>query len=110
MLRGAGDPIPSDARTFIERHISSVEQLELLLLLRRTARAWTPGAASRELRTAVQSAAGRLGDLERHGLVERVDGGFRYQAAPTVDSVVGDVERVYGSHRARVISLIFAQG
>ena len=102
------DPIPANVRRFVHRYISSVEQLELLLLLRREReRVWTPPAASRELRTAPGSAETRLAELARSRLIERRDDGFRYGSRNEHDTVVDAVAACYASYRARFVSLIF---
>lgn len=102
------EPIPPRVKRFIDAGITSVEQLELLLLLRRTrTRAWTTESASLELRTSPHSIGTRLAELAAQGLI-RIDGAeFAYAASPEVDETVGELERVYATYRTRIITLIF---
>jgi predicted transcriptional regulator len=102
------DPIAPKVKRFIDANISSVEQLELLLLLRRTKpRTWTAQSASLELRTSPQSVATRVSELAARGLVT-IDGGeFAYGASSSADGTVGELERVYATYRTRVITMIF---
>lgn len=103
-----GDPIPPDVRRFVHRHITSVEQLELLLLLRRTpGRAWTPVTASRELRTAAGSAEMRLSELARAKLIDKSADGFVYRPSREHDRLIDTVASCYASYRTRFVSLIF---
>ena len=102
------DPVPPKIKRFIDANISSVEQLELLLLLRRTkTRSWTAQSASLELRTSPQSIATRIAELAVQGLV-KIDGDeFTYAASSGTDGTIGELERVYGTYRTRVITMIF---
>lgn len=103
-----GDPFPADVRRFVDRHINSVEQLELLLLLRRRAgETITPDAASRELRTAPRSAAVRLEELARAKLLRRDGDGYAYAQSSDLDRLLQAVETAYSSYRTRFISMIF---
>jgi hypothetical protein len=102
------DPFSADVRRFVDRFINSVEQLELLLLLRqRRGVALTPEAASRELRTAPASAAARLGELADKRILQREGEGFAYAPDADLDRVVQAVESAYASYRTRFISMIF---
>jgi hypothetical protein len=102
------DPIPPKVKRFVDANISSVEQLELLLLLRRTKpRSWTARTASLELRTSPQSVATRVAELVARGLVKVDDGEFTYAASSSADGTVGELERVYATYRTRVITMIF---
>jgi hypothetical protein len=96
--------IPRAVEQFIARHITSVEQLELLLLLRRQPDvSLTPAEASRRLHTSPHSAGTRLAELERSRLVARDGDAYRYGADAETDACVADVERYYSTHRARMI-------
>ncbi len=104
---GAG--IPRDVLAFLHEHIVSVEQLEVLLLLRRTApRPWSPEEVSDELRSSPISAGLRLKDLAGRRLIERDDGRFRYVAG-TRERVIAELEAVYAERRFGVIDQIFAR-
>jgi hypothetical protein len=65
------DRVPGVVRQFISDHLSSIEQLEVLLLLHRTAPAvWSAAAISTELRSSLSSITRRLVDLQSEGLVK----------------------------------------
>lgn len=103
--------IPQEVRDFIHAHIASVEQLEVLLLLRReAARAWSGVEVARELRLNADSAADRLADLHRRGLIDREsDVAYRFSRDGSVDRIVGQLARCYADARVSVINLIFSK-
>ncbi|HEY8430978.1 MAG TPA: winged helix-turn-helix domain-containing protein [Sandaracinaceae bacterium] len=106
--------VPEDARRLLASRINSVEQLEILLLLRRDpARSWTPSALAEELRSSEPSVAKRLADLRRGGLVEVVPSSpeaYRYApAAAWLSAAVDSLAQLYAESPYRVIDLIFAK-
>jgi predicted transcriptional regulator len=75
-----------ELRQLIARHLESMEQVEVLLLLARNARrAWTPAEVATELRWSVRAAQQGLDDLARATLVQRtsVGGTAVYEYAPS---------------------------
>ncbi len=103
---------------FVRDHIHSVEQLEVLLLLRTDpVRAWTPGDVARELRTNESSVEARLGDLHATHLVTRTEPAtptdrprFTYApATPELTSAVDALASAYGEMRYRVIEQILSK-
>lgn len=107
------DGIPEDVRAFIVAHIASVEQLEILLLLRaHPERGWSPAELSRELYIAEESAARRIRDFHASGLLAQEAGRPIYRYAPHdahVSRVVESLAAVYQERRVRVINLIFSK-
>lgn len=102
-------PFSAALRRFLSRCISSVEQVEILLLLRRTGtRAWTIDEISGELRSSATSVRSRLAQLARSGLIERVDDRYAYVAGPH-DAVVEELFYEYETRRVRLIEAIFSQ-
>src|ERR687892_1896857 len=103
--------IPGSVRQLIAQHIESVEQLEVLLHLRANAdRAWTADEVAQALHIQPDSAGRRLDDLRARGFCAVEGDRYRYSPAlPAVDGVVGDLARVYSTHRVSVISLIFSK-
>ncbi|HEY7504647.1 MAG TPA: hypothetical protein VH700_11145 [Gemmatimonadales bacterium] len=101
--------LPEDVRQFLHQNIESVEQLEVLLLLWRTAeRGWT----SEEVATAVyshpSSVVRRLAMLLGQGLLrEREPGCFQY-APRTAEqhAAVTHLDHMYRERRVAVITLI----
>jgi hypothetical protein len=106
--------IPDDARRLLAQHINSVEQLEILLLLRRRPdESWTAAAVAEELRTSELSATKRLHDLRGRGFLtssDPSDEAFRY--GPATDWLRNAVDRVselYAERPHGVIDLIFSK-
>lgn len=93
----------------IAEHISSVEQLETLLLLRsEPERPWTAAEIGSTLRTLPESVALRLADLEGHGLAEPSGDGHRFAATAPADTV-DELAEAYRTRRVAVIAMIFAE-
>jgi hypothetical protein len=104
--------IPEDVRNFLFQHIDSVEQLEVLLLLRMHAdRGWSPEEVATELRTDARSVRERLDDLRGGGLLAaEPEGGLRYAPkSPALDRTVHAVAQCYETHRVAIITLIFSK-
>lgn len=106
------DGIPEDVARLVAEHITSVEQLEILLLLAaRPGTGWTPKQVSEEIRTSESSAVSRLEDLRARGFLTAGDaGGFVFQ--PKHESMRAAVEHltaVYRERRYTLIDLIFSK-
>lgn len=100
---------PSEVESFIAYCIDSVEQVEILLLLRSDAdRSWTISELSEHLRSSRQSVSLRLTSLVAHGLVAREAMAFRYAANAKDDALVERLGVVYGERRTAVIDRIFS--
>lgn len=105
------DRLPDELRAFIARNIHSVEQLEILLFLRRRAdTAHTAPGIARELHFDVRSTANRLGELDRVGLLRQTAEGYHYAAAGALDAAVRLLHDAYVDRRVAVISAIYAGG
>jgi hypothetical protein len=117
--------LSEEVKKFIAEHISSVEQLEVLLWLhQRQQQTWSAQKVSQELRIDPASAAERLADLEARGLLTRREAGgggpptegaaadplYQYQPQkPHFDHAVSDLAKSYQEYRVTVISLIFSK-
>jgi DNA-binding IclR family transcriptional regulator len=102
--------IPEAVRKLIADHIDSVEQLEVLILLRsQRGRSWTVEEINDEIKSSTSSVEARLTALAARGLVERQGPTFRYQAAPEMDVTVTELAQAYAERRFTVIELIFAK-
>lgn len=103
--------IPAHVRAFIEGHIDSVEQLEVLLLVRaRSDKEWSASEVADELRIDPGSAEQRLEDLAAVGLLAGSSPTFRYapanaELAARVDELAG----MYQTHRVAIIAVIFSR-
>jgi hypothetical protein len=100
-----------DVETLIIQHIDSVEQLEVLLLLRRdTQQTWDAEMVARELRIAASSAQRRLQDLFGRGLLIRnEDERYRYSRSSPLDAAVHGLEQAFNERPVSVISFIFSR-
>ena len=102
--------LPTAVKRFIALHIPTVEQLEVLLLLRGAPDTeWDPGTVSAELYTQPQSAMRRLDDLTARGFL--VNNGNSYRYAPVSTKLAAQVEELadaYARRRVRVITQIFS--
>ena len=99
-----------DLMRFIRRNISSVEQLEILLLLfEEPEREWSAEGISEHLRSSLTSVTKRLGDLERRQLVERTSGEtYRYRPSTRAEGVLKLMRDEYHIRPTRVIDAIFS--
>lgn len=100
--------LPERVRALLDRHITSVEQLELLLVLQDApTQRFTPADAARRVGTAAHSAKIRLDELANAKLVEEGGGTYAYAATGERDQAVVELRRLYATHRVRIISRIF---
>lgn len=101
----------SDAfRSFIRRHITSVEQIEVLLMLfANPERRWTVREINDAMRTDETSIASRLAALAQSNLAQgSAETGYRYAATGNLGRMVEELQREYGLRRFRVIELVFS--
>ncbi len=109
------DELPVEVGQLIAEHITSVEQLEILLLLREEPDGdWSPKRVSDEIRTSERSALERLTTLEASGLVtSRANHGGRvFRFSPSSEALRLTVEKLaaaYSERRYTVIDLIFSK-
>lgn len=104
--------LPDDVVAFVMDHVSSVAQLEILLLLvSRAGAEVTPEVAARELRMDPSWAAAELGRLVDSGLLANGNGGSpTYRFAPVGPETEALVQRVidaYAERRAAIVTLIY---
>jgi hypothetical protein len=103
--------IPTDVAEFVGRHIDSVVQLEVLLLLHaRRTEAWRPGDVARELRIDPEWTSAAFTKLEAAGVLDVTASGHRYHPRPeSLDQTVAALARCYEQRRVSTISLIFSK-
>lgn len=110
--------LPDEIKAFVLEHVDSVEQLEVLLLLReRRDRSWTASDVSREIRSATESAANRLKSLlAKKLLVQDPDSAladelaYRFQPpSEKIDFLVGRLAETYRTRRFTVMNVIFSK-
>lgn len=102
---------PASTRDFITRHIESVEELEVLLLLHEAHdRSWTATEINDRLRSQESSIAKWLEALVGLGLARQ--GGSRYRFAPASEELAREASALaeaYRERRIKVIELIFSK-
>ena len=100
---------PGDVRRFLDRYVDSVEQLEVLLLARRSpGRNWSAEDMARELYRERGTIAHCFESLLGRGLLRESPAGF-FQYAPRsarLDLAVGRVAEAYREQRAAVLSIL----
>jgi hypothetical protein len=104
--------INEDVRRFLAINISSIGQLEVLLLLRSTPeRGWSAEECSRELRSDFRWIQALLGDLAARGFLSSrdVEAVITYRYAPStpeLQALIDGTEKAYRERRLSVINLI----
>lgn len=97
-------------RSFLTRCISSVEQVEILLLLRANReRAWSIDEISTQLRSSAHSVQSRLAPLVRSTLVERREDECYCYTPGADEPVVAELAQEYENRRVRLIEAIFSR-
>jgi hypothetical protein len=105
---------PSDAlRTFVQQRLTSVDQIEIVLLLMRdSARSWTAPEVATAVGTAQESAAMRLFLLASGGLIVFEASGiprYRYAVSDNAThALLTELSNVYTENRAAIAALIGA--
>lgn len=104
--------IPREVQAFIRTHLSSVAQLEILLLLHSSPGApHAPEDVAETLRIDPVWASAEMQRLHASGLFEPSDEGSAYCYRPTtaaLDGAVSGLAKAFGTHRVSVITLIFS--
>ncbi|HET8625739.1 MAG TPA: hypothetical protein VFM14_19440 [Gemmatimonadales bacterium] len=103
--------LPDDVIRFLNEHIDSVEQLEVLLLLHRAAESdWTAEMVAAALYTQLASASRRLEALFADGLIERAPGdreAYRYVPDPADrGEMIATIADTYRERRVAVVTAI----
>lgn len=103
--------VPEHVRAFVAQHIDSVEQLEVLLLVRDHAeRRWSADQVAAELRIDPRSAAQRLEDLRDVGLLAGAEPAFSYRPrTPALADQTAELASMYQTHRVAIIAVIFSR-
>lgn len=99
---------------FVNEYFDSVEQLEVLLLLRdHQNKEWTAAAVSNELRSAPESVAKRLHDLHaKKFLILKTEQESLYRYQPQTErltQLMDDLAQAYRVRRFSIINLIFSK-
>ena len=107
----AGETLPTSVQRFLSRYIRSLEQLEVLLLLRSSPnRSWTPAEVYEVVRSSRASVEERLESFVRLGFLRKDDGPpltFRYAPKENLGAAADETANAYQKWRVRVIEAIF---
>lgn len=108
------DDFPQHVQKFILDVLGSVEELEVLLMLRSAPeKNWSAAEVGRGLYTSPAAAAMRLAHLHEHGMVALIEGPERlYCFRPARSELVQIVDQLadlYKERRVSVINLIYSK-
>ena len=109
----SADSLPASVRQLLSRHIKTVEQLEVLLLLRSNSqRAWTANEVYHVVRSSESSIQARLQSFVAEGFLTDDKGPpqtFRFAPKDqNLQAAVDHTAAAYQTSRVRVIEAIFA--
>lgn len=106
-----GEPLPTSVQQFLAKYIRSVEQLEVLLLLRNSPdRSWTSAEVYETVRSSRASVEERLESFVLLGFLGKDDGPpptFRYAPKENLGAAADETANAYQKWRVRVIEAIF---
>lgn len=102
-----------DLVAFVQRHIRTVEQLEILLLLSKdTSRSWTPSAVYEVTKSNLQSVRQRLKELCQDGILTPDEGrepSYRFDSRNHgLAQLVQELAALYQERPVRVLHLIYS--
>lgn len=107
----AGDTLPTSVQQFLAKYIRSLEQLEVLLLLRNSPdRSWTSAEVYEVVRSSRSSIEERLESFVQLGFLAKEDGPpatFRYGPTGDLGAAIDETAAAYQKWRVRVIEVIF---
>lgn len=98
------------ARALIRRHVRSVGELDLLVLLHaERERSWSAEEICAELGCPPGWAATQLSAMERAGLVQRDGDRWRFAVATTaLEQVTEEISEAYRLHARELVRFVFA--
>ena len=107
------EDLPKEIRQFVFAVIDSVEQLEVLLFLRKNKESvWTAQAISDQLRSSPPSIESRLSLLISSGLIKPIEGtpiSYRYEVVTEeVDQLIQKLSEEYKLRPQKLLTLIFS--
>ncbi|HEY1956134.1 MAG TPA: hypothetical protein VGH28_10980 [Polyangiaceae bacterium] len=107
------DELPAGVTDFIQKHLSSVEQIAVLRLLRDDpSRTWAIGDIASELRSSPVAITRRIEDLERSGVLLPREHQEEVRYAPSSSETSEAIARVIETYRSRpdrVIEAIYSK-
>jgi hypothetical protein len=105
------EDFPEDVKEFIGKHIHSIAQLEVLLMLHdEPERTWTVEEITSRLYLQSEMVGHLLKDIANRGFAIETEGRYRYQPTNEVESeLVHRLNRVYQERRVAVTTEIFSK-
>jgi hypothetical protein len=101
--------LSSEAAGFVHHYVRSSDELEVLLLLRRSGRPWTAAELGGVLSRPATATADDLEALSRRGLLDGAGAEYRFRRdRPDLDAVIDEVAAHYRDSRRRLLSEIGA--
>jgi predicted transcriptional regulator len=102
---------PAGVLAFIDQHIESIEQLEVLLFLHAQERARTTAEIFREIQSSQASVNIRLKQLEAAGLIiHEAIGQYRMNRSDeALQKTLDELSRCYRTMRVRIIEAIYTR-
>jgi hypothetical protein len=106
--------VPADVQRFLQEHVESLEQLEILVLLQRRAElAWSALDVAEELRIRDSVAEEELRRLSARGLLAAAgsNAGLRFRYLPRSEALAQMTRRLvetYGTQRVAIMRLMTA--
>jgi hypothetical protein len=102
-----GEPLPPEIRQFLARHIASVEELEILLLLHReTAASWTAESVYQVIKSSRPSVQHGLDKFTAAGLLAAAPPDYVCQSSAATP-VIAALARSYREMPVRVVEAIY---
>lgn len=102
-------PLSEELVRFIRERLPSVEQIEIVLLLRRdTSRTWSAPEVSESLGTPPESTAMRLFLLTSNGILAFEGARYRYAVDADSAAMVNELAAVYETDRDALFTLVGA--
>jgi predicted transcriptional regulator len=102
---------PDAVLSFVDRHIESLEHLEILLLLAAQDRSWSAAEIFQKIQSSQASVDQRLQSLVTAGLLARDETG-RFRFSPKDEAtrnLVKDLADAYRTRRVRIIEAIYTR-
>jgi len=106
-----GKDITEEIKQFLFAHVESVEQLEIMFLLRQDPEKWwSARSIADELRASASSVSNRLNFIDKLKLLEKDNNNMvRYNPQdPEIQRVVDELSEVYKVRKHRVFEIIFS--
>ena len=106
-MEDAQDPVLA----FVDRHIESLEHLEILLLLAGQERNWTAAEIFQRIQSSQASVVQRLESLVTAGHLSR-DADRKFRFSPKYEAarkIVNDLAEAYRTRRVRIIEAIYTR-